>query len=305
MADVGDRDSDEDTSRYDGQFRPVFSKLHEDRDLLWVTPLPVRYTIAVVGYRCSGKSTVLSYLSDKKGFEVYSLSSLVREIAEARGLPLGQRDILQRLGDELRAQEPTPGEKPGTTYGDGGLFARMLLRRIHARYHRHTVHKPIAPRLAISGFKHPDELRVFDHLSNFRIFNIEAGAGDAESSLATRAQRAYETGILARELNSLGLRELATQYQPPRRGSDVHPLPEEDICSTFEQYLDQPDRDSSARTEWIGSQAQAVDRVLEQATGRGETVTLTNDIDTKLETLYKQIDTEVARLDSLYRGSSR
>jgi hypothetical protein len=80
--------ADQPVSRYAGQFRPEYSRLHCDPDLLWITPIGVRYIVGIVGLRGAGKTTVASYLAEKRGFDSYGLSRIVRDEAGHRGLPI-------------------------------------------------------------------------------------------------------------------------------------------------------------------------------------------------------------------------
>lgn len=285
-----------DGGRYDGQYQPEFSRLYRDPDLLWVTPFPVRYIVGVIGARCAGKSTVLSYLSDKKGFEVYSMSALVRQEAEHQGLPVEGRSTLQSLGDELRAGHRPPGT--GTAaYGDGGYLARKMLRHVHHRFHRHGFSSASPPRIAVSGFKHPAELKVFLGLSQFQILWLDAGFSD-------RAARAQRTELLSREIREEGLRDLADAIQP---SGDIR----EDL---FRDHLDARDQDGSTHHRWAGEYAQAVSRLLSladendrrersQGVSDGELTLskLSNGIDVKLKDLYAEVDRVVKRLDLRFR----
>jgi AAA domain len=307
-------DEDE-VGRYDGQFRPEFSRLHEDKDLLWVTPLAVRYVVGVVGYRSAGKSTVLSYLADKRNFDVYTLSTLVREAAEERGLRTNDRDTLQRLGDELRAEHREPGAKAGQ-YGDGAYFARLLLRRLHGRYHTHHFRPDTAPRIAISGFKHPDELKALSNMRNFTVFLVDARdeptAGTESpqdaTGLSARAYRAYVTGTLARELGaSRELQALASELAPPPLNAEPDPALVEKATDAFTKYLDSSDRDAPGRPGWVKPYAQGVDRVVDcadqwLADKAHPVVRLRNGLGTKLNDLQSSLDAAVSDLDYRYRA---
>lgn len=213
--------------RYIGQFRPEFSRLHEDPDLLWVAPLPVRYVICVVGRRLAGRSTVLSWLADKRGFETHSLAALVRREAERCGRPPGGRANLQDLGDELRAD-----------FGSAVLGQRMfrLLRRRHLQ-HEPPVHH--GARIAISGFKHPAELEVFLSFERVRVVLL-----DARQDI--RFKRARQTGMAA---------ELAEAGHDP---ADLS-------LKAFQDCIDMRDRDGRSFFEWAPGSAQAVDRVMSRA----------------------------------------
>jgi hypothetical protein len=300
-----------DPGRYSGQIRPKFSQLHEDRDLLWITPLPVRYFVAIVGYRTSGKSLVATYLSDKKGFELFSLSSIVRDRAERRGQALGNRSELQALGDELRAQAFLGVEDGEPEFGDGGYFARLLLRRIRSHYHSHRAAQ-LAPRIALAGFKHPDELAVVAQLKEFAVLLVEprdqGQPEDAEAELEVRAMHAWRTGGLASELEALGeLVELSKLPPAPALGSGEENLSAKErkaILTTYREKIDEPDRISSTRETWIGSYGQAVERVVAGARKMEETIPIYNGPKTTLSDLHRQLDQAVDKLDHKFRDQT-
>jgi hypothetical protein len=162
-------------SRYLQQFEPKLSQLGNDSDLWWVVPFSLRYVVGIAGRRFAGTSTALTYLSDKLGFKVYTLSQELREIARRQGIPLNSRERLQDLGDELRAQQQ-----------DGGYLARLTLQRIRAD----QLHRPESrARIAIGGFKHPSEIAVFEELDNFHFLQLSVGE-------RRRYDRAVESGML-------------------------------------------------------------------------------------------------------------
>jgi dephospho-CoA kinase len=171
--------------RYDRQFRPRFSRLHLDRDLRWVVPLSVRYVVAITGERFAGKSLALAHLTEKHGFEVYSLATTLRELAVEFGVPLEPRHRLQDFGDELR-----------TEHRDAAYLARLTLRRIHRDHLDHRARAEAPRRIAVGSFKRPEEVRLFENLGRFRQFNIV-------SSREERLKRALSSGIMARELSHL------------------------------------------------------------------------------------------------------
>jgi len=61
--------------------------------------------IGLIGTNGSGKTTACAYL-EKKGFKVFSLSDILRNIARDRALPL-DRDTLTQLGSELKSAHGT------------------------------------------------------------------------------------------------------------------------------------------------------------------------------------------------------
>jgi len=210
-----------------GHFRPQFSRLHEDRDLFWVVPFPVRYMVGVIGLRFAGKSAVLSHLNEKHGFRVYNLSSALREIAAQREIPLEPRARLQELGDELRAE-----------HGDAGYLARLTLRRIRADLLGHSP-APAPARIAIGGFKHPAEVDVFTNLGSFQLMCV-----NADEQL--RFEHAQQSGVLQTELS-------AFQGQPTP------------TIESFRRHIDDRDRSFDA-SPWTAGYGQQVDGVIARAT---------------------------------------
>jgi hypothetical protein len=245
--------------RYNEQFRPAFSKLHADRDLRWVVPFSVRYLVAISGPRFAGKSAALAYLSEKKGFELYSLASTLREMAVEMGVPLEPRFRLQDLGDELRAH-----------FDDPAYLARMTLRRIHRDHldQRGTI-EPLR-RIAVGGFKRPEELRLFEALGRFQHLRISA-------SDEARIERGRFSGIAARELRAIGF------------DGEVD-------AESFRAYIDGRDLAGDERP-WTGKFGQAVGEVLQlpSAEVRNEGT---------LADLAEQLDEKISLLDQRYRAFS-
>jgi dephospho-CoA kinase len=244
-------------ARYRGQFRPQFSRLHHDRDLFWVVPFPIRYVMAVTGERFSGKTTALTYLSEKKGFEVYSLATDLREMAGHRGVPLEPRTQLQDFGDELRAE-----------YDDPGILGRIMMRRIHRE---HLSHRPMAEptrRIAVGGFKRPEELEIFERTPSFVQIAVQCDS-------ALRFKRSQQSGVLGRELSHLTL------------SGPVDAL-------AFAEHIDE--RDLRGRpNRWTGAYGQRVAEVI----ARPSAIALSNA--GNVADLYKQLDELVARYDDEFR----
>jgi len=61
--------------------------------------------LGLVGTNGSGKTTACGYLKEK-GFSIFSLSNIIRNVAKERGLPL-DRDALTQLGNDLKAAHGT------------------------------------------------------------------------------------------------------------------------------------------------------------------------------------------------------
>jgi hypothetical protein len=214
-------------SRYLGQFEPKLSQLGEDDDLWWVVPFTIRYAVGVVGRRYAGSSTVLSFMSEKLGFHVYSLSHELRRIARAQGVPLDSRRHLQDLGDELRAAND-----------DGGYLARLTLQRIRADLLRR---KGEPERIAVGGFKHAGEVAVFEQLGNFHLLGLRTGT-------RRRYERGLESGLLAADLR-----------EADRTGESKASF------SEFRRKIDERDRDGRGVYEWTGDFGQQVDTVMKVA----------------------------------------
>ncbi|MGN6588301.1 MAG: hypothetical protein ACTHKT_12675 [Solirubrobacterales bacterium] len=247
-------------NRYQSQFRPEFSKLHRDRDLRWVVPFGVRYVIAVTGERFAGKSAALAHLSEKKGFELYSLATTLREEAVRLGVPLEPRSRLQDLGDELQAH-----------FDDPAYLARVTLRRIHRDHQNQRGTIEPLHRVAVGGFKRPEELELFEDLGRFTHLRVEA-------SDAVRLERARRSGIGERELRHLS------------------PTPRLD-AESFREHIDQ--RDLHGREDmWTGSYGQAVARLMELPAA----VVIPNE--GTLADLGERLEREIETLDSRFRAFS-
>ena len=242
--------------RYDNQFRPEFSRLHLDRDLLWMVPFPVRYVVAITGARFAGKSAALAYLSEKRGFDVYSLAFTLREIASERGIPLEPRSRLQDLGDTLRAEHRDPA-----------ILARLTLRRI-LRDHLDQRRRLDSPRrVAVGGFKRPEELVVFESLQHYAQLNVWS----------------HDTKRLARAKAS-GIFVLETEHIEPT------PAP---TSRNFRRYIDERDLFGDQRI-WTRGFDQAVGRVT--ANPAAEAVPNNS----TLAHLGRALDEHVRRLDERF-----
>lgn len=248
-----------DPMRYRRQFRPEFSRLHYDRDLLWVVPFSVRYIIAISGERFAGKSVALNYLAEKQGFSVYSLSDELRRIAARRGLPLEPRSVLQDLGDEVRAEHDDPA-----------FLARLALRRIH-RDHQSVPSHSAPCRVAVGGFKRSEEAEVFEKLGNFCQLDIYAALG-------IRFKRALRSGALARELEHLRPRPAPTE-------------------KSFEDYVDRRDLRGHDNI-WTEGYGQGVEAVIgRDSAKRVENERNRDDFYRRLDDHVKSLDEKFRTID--------
>jgi hypothetical protein len=247
-------------TRYNEQFRPEFSRLHQDRDLRWVVPFSVRYVVAVSGERFAGKSAALAFLSEKKGFELYSLATILREEAVRLGIPLEPRARLQDLGDELRAH-----------FRDPAYLARMTLRRIHRDHlaQRGTI-EPLR-RVAVGGFKRPEEIKLFESLGRFRHLRIEA-------EIKNRIKFAKRSGIALYELQQID-RTLKLNKK------------------NFVDHIDGRDREGDENL-WRTGYGQAVATLMEIPDA--EPVPNNDD----LAELHRRLDEKIKQLDHSFRAFS-
>ena len=106
--------------------------------------------IGVTGMYCSGKDTVAEFL-EKKGFKHFSLSDLIREELERRGMAI-TRDNLIRVGNELR-----------DNFGHGILGERALIKM-----------KGEKGDFVITSIRHPAEAKELMKAGKF--FLVEAKA---------------------------------------------------------------------------------------------------------------------------------
>lgn len=250
------------SGRYLGQYPPRFSRLADDRDLSWVVPVRVRYVVGVTGLRMSGKSTVLNYLSEKKAFRVYSLATIVREVADRRGVPHEPRSHLQDLGDELRAGAEDPA-----------LLGRLVLQRIRADHLDRRPQEPLE-RVAIGGFKRPEELELLRRLGTFHVVRVEAQD-------ARRLERAKASGVLGRELLAAG---------KPAEPQDI---------DAFRAEIDLRDRDGRRQTAAGDLFGQYVDGVNSESADS----VLPNDGQTP-QMLLSAVDELIDWLDRAHRSSA-
>jgi hypothetical protein len=190
----------DDEDRYSGQFAPGFSRIHEDSDLLWVVPFRVRYILGVAGYRFTGKSSALNHLAERHGFQLYTLSMTLRQLADELGQSKSPRKELQDLGDRLRRE-----------HQDQGVLARLTLRRIRADHLSHQSTTGRSPRIAVGGFKHPEEVKVFSRIPEFRLMALTI------PDTAERYARGRDSGAMHAEVREAGgdpSQNLFEQFKP-------------------------------------------------------------------------------------------
>lgn len=145
--------------KYQGQFGVPFSKISKDKELSYIVPPRYRTILGIVGPKYSGKTTFSSYLVEDLGYRFYSLSRIVREEAEKRGLSLTNRLVLQDLGDMLRKQ-----------YGNDYLTKRTMQRIYRDLVERNET----GGYIVIDGIKNMGEISCLRKLDNFYLIGISA-----------------------------------------------------------------------------------------------------------------------------------
>jgi dephospho-CoA kinase len=121
----------------------------------------VKIAIGLTGPNAAGKGEVASFLG-RRGFEIHSLSDIVREEALARGLT-ARREHLIRIGNELRERK-----------GPGILAERIISR--------------LGDRNVIDSVRNPEEVRVLRTLPRFVLLGIWAPVEVRFSRALTRAR---------------------------------------------------------------------------------------------------------------------
>jgi len=108
--------------------------------------------IGMVGQIAAGKEVFAEYLIKKYGFTTFSLSTVVHQELEKRGVVNFTRKTLQDVGDELRKK-----------YGDDVLAKRAI--EILNKDKRSVV---------ITGIRNPAEVRYLRTVKNFILVAIKA-----------------------------------------------------------------------------------------------------------------------------------
>ena len=103
--------------------------------------------IGLTGPNAAGKGEVASYLR-RKGFQVHSLSDIVREAAADLGLP-PEREHLIVVGNRLRRE------------GGPGVLAERVLTRLGQRD-------------VVDSIRNPSEVAVLRHLPRFCLLGVDA-----------------------------------------------------------------------------------------------------------------------------------
>jgi dCMP deaminase len=107
--------------------------------------------IGLTGRNAAGKGEVGKFL-ESKGFYFYSLSDVIREEVEKKGLEKTREQLIE-TGKRLRAE------------GGLGVLARGILEKIEDDKN-----------YVVDSFRHPAEVEVFRTRSDFRLVTVEADA---------------------------------------------------------------------------------------------------------------------------------
>ena len=101
--------------------------------------------IGITGTNASGKDTAADYLKNK-GYSHYSLSDIVREECDVRGLPK-DRDTLRELANELRRN----------------FGADVLAKRAIEKIQREK-----AKNIVITSIRSPEEIKTLKKILNLK-----------------------------------------------------------------------------------------------------------------------------------------
>lgn len=127
--------------------------------------------VGLVGFDCSGKSTVAAYLREQHGFQYHSLSDVIREEATSRGLD-HQTETLITLGRELRAEH---GNK---------VLAERTLPKLEPN-----------TRYVIDSIRHPDEVRSLMGKVRFSVVAIDAPLYDRWQRFNSRKREGEQISV--------------------------------------------------------------------------------------------------------------
>ena len=181
----------------------------------------MRVVIGVTGPNAAGKGEVSAYFR-RHGFQLHSLSDIVREAAAERGFP-PEREHLIRVGTELRER------------GGAGVLAERLLGRLGNRDVVDSVRNPAEvdvlrtiPEFVLIGVRASAELRFARSRSRARpgdpeTFDAFLAREAQENSRNPAGQQLQATFALADRIvdNDAGLPELHAQLDEVLRSLGV------------------------------------------------------------------------------------
>ena len=107
--------------------------------------------IGITGTLGAGKGTIVEYLTEKKGFQHFSVRAFLTEEIERRGMPVN-RDSMVSVANELRAQHSP------------GYIAEQLFERA----------KQSGKNCIIESIRTPGEIESLHKLGDFTLFAVDA-----------------------------------------------------------------------------------------------------------------------------------
>ena len=131
--------------------------------------------IGVVGQIASGKGMLVNYLTNHLGFTSFSLSSIVHEELNKKGVKEFTRQTLQDKGDELRKK-----------YGQD-----ILAKRIIKQYNSYTAVQELYMhyfKVVIEGIRNPAEIEFLKKNPNFVLIGVKASRRLRFKRLLSRAK---------------------------------------------------------------------------------------------------------------------
>ncbi|MDR2676605.1 MAG: AAA family ATPase [Endomicrobium sp.] len=105
--------------------------------------------VGLTGFCCSGKDTIAIYLTEKYGYEHYSLSDVIREMMVRISVEPSRENMIS-WGNQLRKNE------------GNGILARKVLEN-----------NRLSSNCCITSIRHPDEVIELKK-SNFILVNVDA-----------------------------------------------------------------------------------------------------------------------------------
>ena len=143
----------------------------------------MKIVIGLVGPIASGKGTISDYLQSL-GFKYYSLSNVVREETQNRGLEMTRKN-LQDIGNDLRE-----------TFG-GAVLVEKLIDRIKKEDF-----------VVIDGVRNPNEIQAIKTQLNGKIVNISAHKNQRVERYLERAKQRGEDTASASSFQKIDARDL-------------------------------------------------------------------------------------------------
>lgn len=143
----------------------------------------MQIVIGLVGPIASGKGTISEYLKSK-GFTYFSLSNVVREETQNRGLEMTRKN-LQDVGNDLRE-----------TFGGAVLVNKLEERILKEDF------------VVIDGIRNPEEIYAIKKKFNGKIVNISAYKNRRVERYMDRAKERGEDDATISSFNKIDKRDL-------------------------------------------------------------------------------------------------